>query len=121
MEPSRNIIDLAFLGRFTEGDYHKMKHYIGLYLETAPELFDDLAHAIGKMDYIQLYTKAHSLKPLTSYVGIIGLSEKLAEIEKAAREHLDEAVLKSLVNKAVDINNRGMAELENYLKTKKAV
>jgi HPt (histidine-containing phosphotransfer) domain-containing protein len=121
MEPSKSILDLSFLRKFTEGDYHKMKHYMGLYLETAPGLFEELEIAHDKMDYIAMYTKSHSLKPLASYVGITGLSEILSEIEKAARENLSEEILNELIKRAIEINTRGMAELESYMKTKKAV
>jgi hypothetical protein len=64
----------------------------------------------------ELYIKAHSLKPQTAYVGLTGLNETLANVENAARNHLDWSVIQELLEKADDFNNRGTTELESILK-----
>jgi hypothetical protein len=121
MDLQNKIIDLSFLWKFTEGNKDKMKFYIELYLKTAPRLFEGLEVALDSMNYNELYTKAHSLKPQSSYVGIISLPEKLAEIEDAARQKRDHRIIKELLEKAVDLNQKGTNGLETYLKGTKEV
>jgi len=116
MEPGKSTPDLSFLRKFTEGDKEKMKFYIGLYLKTAPRLFEGLKIAMDLRNYDELYIKAHSLKPQTAYVGLTGLNETLANVENAARNHLDWSIIHELLEKADDFNNRGTTELESIIK-----
>lgn len=116
MESEKSIPDLSFLRKFTEGDNNKMKYYIGLYLKTAPRLFEGLKIAMDLRNYDELYIKAHSLKPQTAYVGLTGLSEILANVENAARNKQDWDVIQELLEKADDLNKRGTTELESILK-----
>jgi HPt (histidine-containing phosphotransfer) domain-containing protein len=121
MEPEKSNPDLSFLKKFTEGDKDKMKFYIELYLKTAPRLFRGMEDAFDSMNYDDLYSKAHSLKPQAFYVGLVGLSECLGEIETAAKEYRERDILKELVKKANDYNKRGTAELEAYLESAKVL
>jgi hypothetical protein len=121
MGPEKSILDLSFLRKFTEKDRDKMKFYIELYLNTAPSLIIGIEDAFVSMNRNELYSKAHSLKPMTSYFGIVGLSETLGEIELAARENQGMDILNKLVKKATDMNKRGMAELEAYMQTLKVL
>jgi hypothetical protein len=116
MEPEKSIPDLSFLRKFAEGDNDKMKYYIGLYLKTAPRLFEGLKKAMKLRNYDDLYIKAHSLKPQTAYVGLTGLNETLTNVENAARNHLDWSIIQALFEKADDLNKRGTTELESILK-----
>jgi HPt (histidine-containing phosphotransfer) domain-containing protein len=116
MEHEKSIPDLSFLRKFTEVDNDKIKYYIGLYLQTAPRLFEGLKTAMDSRSYDELYIKAHSLKPQTAYVGLTGLNESLAGIENAARNNLDWSIIQELLKTANDFNNRGTKELESILK-----
>lgn len=115
MEPDTNIIDLTFLKKLTDGKPDKMKYFIGIHLKTSPGLFDQLITTFDDLSYEEIFSRAHSLKPQCDYVGIIGLKEKLIEIENASRSKLNRSDLFNLVQKAVEINNNGMAELRSYI------
>ncbi len=119
MESSSKIVDLSFLIKFTKGDNSKIKYFIEMYLRTASSLFNEMEEAVDKMSNNELYSRAHSLKPQCTYVGIIGLKEILVEIENAAKENMDRNAIKELVLKAVELNKKGMAELEKQLEAVK--
>lgn len=117
MESGNSIIDLSFLTKFTKGDNNKIKYFIEMYLRTAPKLFGEMNDAFDTMSNEELYSRAHSLKPQCAYVGIVGLKEMLVEIEEATIVNLERKSLQELVNKAIELNNNGMSELNNYLET----
>lgn len=119
MEPGNKIVDLSFLNKFTKGDSKKIKYFIEMHLKTAPKLFGEMEEKIDSIDYDELYSRAHSLKPQCSYVGIIGLKEKLVEIEDAVKDNKDRVSVKELVQKAIDLNKQGMAELGAFLEAEK--
>lgn len=116
MESGKSTPDLSFLRKFTEGDKEKMKYYIGLYLKTAPRLFEGLKIAMELRNYDDLYIKAHSLKPQTAYVGLSGLNETLASIENAARNKQDWSIIQELLERANDFDKKGTTELDSILK-----
>jgi HPt (histidine-containing phosphotransfer) domain-containing protein len=59
-----------------------MKRYISMYLNIAPNTFDSMKQNIIDKDWEQLRSNAHSLKPLTDYMGISDLKLILNEIEQ---------------------------------------
>lgn len=117
MESSTNIVDLSFLNKFTKGDKQKIKYFIEMYLRTASGLFNEMGEAVDSMSNDELYSRAHSLKPQCTYVGIIGLKEILMEIEYATKKNMDRSTIKDLVLKAVELNGKGMVELGRQLET----
>lgn len=119
MDFENNIVDLSFLTKFTKGDKNKIKYFIEMYLRTAPQLFNEMGDSFESMSNDELYSRAHSLKPQCAYVGIIGLKEMLVEIENATKQNLDRNSTQELVHKAIDLNNRGMAELSAQLESQK--
>lgn len=119
MESGSNIVDLSFLTKFTKGDSNKIKYFIEMYLRTAPKLFGEMDDAFNSMSNEELYSRAHSLKPQCAYVGIVGLKEILIEIEEATRNNLDRDSMQKLVKRAIELNKRGMSELNTYLEAEK--
>jgi hypothetical protein len=115
MDQNHNIIDLTFLRGFAQGDVNKMKYFIEMHLRTSPALFDQMLDNFDKLSNDELYSGAHSLKPQCDYVGIIGLKDLLVEIEKAAKQNQDREVIKKLIEKAHDLNRKGMIELKKWI------
>lgn len=114
MESVANTYDLSFLRNFTNGDGEKLKFYIKIYLRTAAQMFGEIEASLDTINHENLYQKVHSLKPQTTYVGITGLSELLVKIEEAVLEGRDNDTIKTLVQEAIDLNKKGMAELEQH-------
>jgi len=115
MDQNQSIIDLTFLRGFAQGDMNKMKYFIEMHLRTSPALFDQMLHDFDKLGNDELYSRAHSLKPQCDYVGIIGLKDLLVEIEKAAKQNQDRELTKKLIEKAHDLNSKGMLELKEWI------
>lgn len=59
---------------------------ITLFLNQTPDVVKTLLMAIESGDLDAARTNAHSLKSSAAYVGAVAYSEKLAEIERAAKE-----------------------------------
>ena len=56
-------LDLSFLYRFTKGKETKMKRYISMYLQEAPNILERMQQNLDDKDYANLAINAHSLKP----------------------------------------------------------
>ncbi|MCB0587066.1 MAG: Hpt domain-containing protein [Phaeodactylibacter sp.] len=80
------MADLSFLKKFTRGDEAKMKRYIRIYLQMAPDIFTRMQANLVEEDWASLAINAHSLKPQADYMGIIALKETLEKIENEVKE-----------------------------------
>ena len=121
MESGNNIVDLSFIIKFTQGDSDKIKYFIEMYIKTATQLFGEMEDKFDMMSNDELFSRAHSLKPQSVYVGIVGLQETLIEIENATRENKERGTIKELVQKAIELNIRGMTELGTLIESAKVV
>jgi len=80
------MVDLSFLEKFTKGNIPKMKRYISMYLNTAPDSFQKMQQNIEDKSWAELAINAHSLKPQAEFMGISSLKEALIEIEDKVKE-----------------------------------
>ncbi len=64
------VTDMNFLEQFTGGKSDKMHKYIGMFLDNAPRLLENIEQGLLKKDYSQIKVAAHSLKPQLSYMGV---------------------------------------------------
>lgn len=117
METQTKVIDLTFLEGFTKGNTDKMIYFINMYLKTAPKLFSELMNFSIEKNWEEVYSKAHNLKPQVQYIGVVGLKDILAEIEQIAKKEEDKSLLNELAFRAVNLNNHGIAELEDFITT----
>lgn len=70
IQNEKELVDMSFLKDFTKNDATKMKKYLGLYLENAPQLHQRLAQGINNTDYSEIKIASHSLKTQMRYMGI---------------------------------------------------
>ena len=115
MEQINKLVNLSFLRKFTNNDEEKLKHYIRVYLSTAEKMFGDLDKNRDSISMEELYTRVHSLKPQTTYAGILGLPEILIEIETSIKNKAERAEIIERLDRAIHLNQRGMEELQTYL------
>lgn len=108
------MIDLSYLEKFTKGDTKKMKRYIDIYLNIAPETFQKMEQDINNKDWEQLRIKAHSLKPQADYMGIQGLKAVLVDIEKNVLEEKFEKI-HELYEKASAIHFESTPLLKSFI------
>ena len=108
------MIDLYFLEKLTKGDKNKMARYINLYLNIAPNIFENMKRNLEDSDWEQLRINAHSLKPQADYMGIPSLKSALMEIE----QNVQNKNLQSLhenYNKAFRIHIASMPYLKAFV------
>ncbi len=89
------MVDLSFLEKFTKGDINKMKRYIKLYLDVAPQTFVQMQQNIDDNDWEQLRIHAHSLKPQVEFMGITTLKNALIKIEFAVKEQYRNEIIEN--------------------------
>lgn len=93
------MVDFSFLNSFTKGNEVKIKRYINMYLQVAPETFTRMEEDIKIQNWTDLAISAHSLKPQADFMGLPDLKATLIEIEDQVKAG-QTAELKSLFEKA---------------------
>lgn len=107
------MVDLSFLETFTKGNTTKMKRYISMYLQTAPEAFDRMEKNIKDNSWQELAINAHSLKPQAEFMGLNDLKAVLIEIENNVKNaRVDD--MKSLFEIAKNIHDESEIFLQNF-------
>jgi len=108
------VTDMQFLRQLTGGNADKMNKYIGMFLDNAPRLLDNIDKALVIGDYPTIKIAAHSLKPQLSYMGVKEDVSKIFMIEQIAGSsaHYDALPvlivnLKHLCKKAFEELNEG--------------
>lgn len=108
------MVDLTFLKKFSKGDIQKMKKYVSMYLNTAPDSFEKMNQNIQDKSWSDLAINAHSLKPQAEFMGIPSLKELLIEIEnKVKNAQFND--LESLFEKASAIHVESEIFLRDYI------
>jgi len=108
------VVDLSFLKNFTQGKTSKMRRYISMYLNTAPETFERMHQNIDEKSWPELAINAHSLKPQAEFMGIRALKELLIEIEIKAKSHQPEGI-ETLYAKAKSIHDESEVFLQDFM------
>ena len=109
-----NMVDLSFLEKFTNGNTTKMRRYISMYLNMAPETFERMHQNIKDKSWTELAINAHSLKPQSEFVGISALKELLIEIENKVKSDQTEGV-EALFIKAKSIHDESEVFLQDFM------
>ena len=108
------MVDLSFLEKFSKGNILKMKKYVSMYLNTAPDSFKKMQQNIQDKSWSDLAINAHSLKPQAEFMGIPSLKEVLIEIEnKVKNAQFDD--LEILFEQANAIHIQSELFLKDYL------
>ena len=114
---SEKVTDLTFLGSFTGNDTQKIKRYVQMFLDRAPEQLDEIRTSLGTADYAQLRGAAHSLKPQLSYMGIKSLEQDIRNIEEYSGSGNNLEALPALVEKLDTTLKQAFNELQDYINT----
>ncbi len=78
-------IDLSYLERLYKGDRSRMEHWVRIYLEDAPALFNQLEDRMQRDDAHGLTATAHDLRPLAHYLGAQRMLDLLVRVGHEAR------------------------------------
>ena len=109
-----HVTDMRFLKQFTNDNREKQQKYIGMFLENAPRLLENIDKALAVKDYQTIKIAAHSLKPQLSYMGIKEDVSNIFLIEQAAGETAHFDTLPKMVNNLKRMCNKAFEELRNH-------
>ena len=107
------VTDRTFLKQFTAGNAEKQQKYIGMFLENAPKLLDNIDKALIIKDYQTIKIAAHSLKPQLSYMGVKEDVSNIFLIEQSAGEKAHYERLPDLVVNLKRICAKAFEELRS--------
>jgi len=116
MEAGEKITNLDFLSNFAAGDTARMKKYIGMFLQIAPQQMEKIKAALAASDWDAVRANAHSLKPQITYMGINGGDVLIKKIEDDAASRANLAELPGVVNRMDELCRKAMSELELFMK-----
>jgi signal transduction histidine kinase/CheY-like chemotaxis protein len=108
-----HVTDMNFLRQFSGGNMEKIQKYVGMFLENAPKLLDNIDRALTAKDYEAIKIAAHSLKPQLSYMGVKEEVSNIYIIEKSAGEHAHFDTLPPLINNLKRLCSKAFEELRN--------
>lgn len=114
---SEKVTDLTFLSNFTGNDQEKVKKYVSMFLDRAPELLDGIQQGMANKDYDKLRSNAHSLKPQLGYMGIQSLVADVQAIENYAGEGKNLEVLPGLVQNVMQTMQQALVELREFVES----
>jgi len=106
-----HVIDMQFLRQFTGGNMEKMKKYVGMFLENAPRLLNNMQKALSEKDFSGVKIAAHSMKPQLSYMGVKEEVSHIFLIEQAAGEPAHYEQLPQLVLELRQLCTKAFEEL----------
>jgi CheY-like chemotaxis protein len=107
------VTDMTFLKQFTGGNPDKQKKYVGMFLENAPKLLDNIEKALAIKDFPTIKIAAHSLKPQLSYMGVKEEISNIFLIEQTAGETAHQESLQPLVNNLKHLCAKAFEELKS--------
>ena len=108
------VTDMQFLKQFTGGKEDKMHKYVGMFLENAPRLLQQVDEAYANKDLTSVKIAAHSLKPQLSYMGVKEEISHIFLIEQTASEagHTDR--LPPLIRNLKRVCDKAFSELNHF-------
>jgi HPt (histidine-containing phosphotransfer) domain-containing protein len=78
-------VDLERLAEFSDGTDEGLRTLVGIFLEDVGQMIGELRAAVTGGDAAEIRLLAHRTGGSSSACGAAGLSERLAELEEAAR------------------------------------
>ncbi|MBC8046288.1 MAG: Hpt domain-containing protein [Fimbriimonadaceae bacterium] len=103
------------MNQFALDDPVKMKKYIGMFLQSAPQAIAKMKEQHSAKDWVHLKTTAHSLKPQLAYMGIESLKENILRIEEYAGDEKNHDVILQLIETVEKKCAVAFAELSNVV------
>lgn len=105
------VTDMQFLRQFTSGNQEKMNKYIGMFLDNAPRLLQQVDEAFAAKDLPAVKVAAHSLKPQLSYMGVKEEVSHIFLIEQTASESGHSDRLPPLISNLKRVCQKAFGEL----------
>lgn len=79
-------VDLSYLNDIADGNAEFIIDMIDIFIEQTPVYFEQLATAIKEKDWTATAAVAHKIKPTLAFIGVEAARQRMAEIERKARD-----------------------------------
>jgi signal transduction histidine kinase/CheY-like chemotaxis protein/HPt (histidine-containing phosphotransfer) domain-containing protein len=112
-----SVTDMEFLRGFTGGKEDKIRKYVGMFLENAPKLLQQVDEMLEQKDFPALKIAAHSLKPQLSYMGVKEEVSHIFLIEQTANEAVHCDRLPPLIDNLHKVCAQAFKELAQAIQT----
>ena len=90
--------DLSYLESISNNDAKFVKEMISTFIETTPDIIDQMKIAIKKSNFKSLGLLAHKIKPSLTFMGIHSMKETAREIEVLSKENKEPLRVKELTD-----------------------
>ncbi|MEL7339626.1 MAG: ATP-binding protein, partial [Bacteroidota bacterium] len=111
------VINLDYLKEISGGDAGIISKTIQKFLETTPEILDQMDDHLEQGDHNNLGRAAHKLKSSVAFMGIDMIKETILEIERITKTGQDVDQLSQHVSKVRAVLEQGYVELEEALQS----
>ena len=116
MDTEQRITDMTFLSSFSGGDTTRMKKYVGMFLQIAPQQLEKIRTALNASDWDGVRANAHSLKPQITYMGIKGGEVLIKQIENDAASRTNVEGIAALFSQMEELCKKAIVELDVFMK-----
>lgn len=112
---SMQYIDDSFLLSFTNGKADKMKKYIHLFLDNAPQMLERLEQAVVHKNHAEIKIAAHSLKSQLNYLGVAESQSGVYALEQMGTNQTDFDIIKIAFEKLKVVLHATFIEARNKI------
>jgi HPt (histidine-containing phosphotransfer) domain-containing protein len=116
MDTEQKITDMTFLTSFSGGDTVRMKKYVGMFLQIAPQQLEKIRTALTASDWDAVRANAHSLKPQITYMGIKEGEALIKQIENDAASRTAVENIPSMFSQLEELCAKAIVELDVFMK-----
>ncbi len=108
--------DLSYLESISNNDTKFVKEMISTFVETTPDIIDQMKSALEKNNFESLGLLAHKVKPSLTFMGIHSMKDTVREIEVMAKENREPKRVKELSDIFFSEIHKSITELRKKLK-----
>lgn len=95
-EPHR-LFDLSYLNQVFQGNQDMIRQIIQLFLQQVPQYITEMERCVERNALHDLHPLAHKAKSSVSMLGLKAMEERILQIERFSKEHLNMEELPGLV------------------------
>ena len=110
---SKQVSNLDYLRGFCEDDEQRIKKYVDLYSQSAPQNIEKIKSFLKNDDFTNVKLIIHSMKPHFTFMGMDKTRVLAEEIEDLISQNEDKKILVNHINELEELTNLSLEEL-NY-------
>ena len=95
--PQNTYTDLSYLSELSGGEPDVIKAAVAKFVDSTPEMLDQLDEHLAKERYVDLGKTAHKLKSSVAFMGITSIHDTIVKVETIAKSDGDKSPLPALV------------------------